>query len=350
MADNPQSNEDFKQWLDQLRKAVEASMAGQDSIFGAILKSLLKSLLGLDTDDRDAPDFEEVTDPAERSRLERDYSQNREGKERKSFGDYRDSVGQWNLQSLERSAAKLAELRQTAEKANGGNKLDYTSPVSGGRITSKYGQRDEDATGGVGSTDHKGLDIGPPQAGTNVGVHAPMTGVVVGAGWRGGYGNMVEIVDIYGMHHRFGHLKEVDAEILKKLKNGETAIVTQGQQFAVMGSTGHSTGVHLHYEQRDGDGNPRNPEIAGHTWKKDQVLPGTDATQTRLAEKASVTPDKAPDAAHPAHVAAKNVVHGTLKTQVAATAIVPPHPHTALSDVLSNARNAVGRIMSVVTG
>lgn len=322
MAEDFQSDDDFKRWLEQLRKAVDAALAGDQSIIGALLKSLLSSFLGLNTDDRDAPDFEDISDPAERARLERDYSQNREAGERRKYGDYRQSVGQWSAESLEKSAAKLAALRADEEAKNGDKALEYAAPVAGGRVTSEFGHREASATGGVGSTEHKGLDIGPPVRGEKVPVRAPMTGVVVGKGWRGGYGNMVEIVDIYGVHHRFGHLDSASINV------GDT--VRRGQPFAVMGTTGHSTGIHLHYEQRDGDGTPRAPQLAEKIWREGQTLPEAAAAPQLAAN----TP--APSAAH--HAA--RVAVQPIKAKIVAVVEHPKsQPHeTGLSQALHQAQ------------
>lgn len=347
---NPTTDaDDYKQWLEKLVHSIEISNGSADALIAQLLKSLLSSFLGLNTDDRDAPDFEDdsvegqgALSSQERSRLERDYSQNRESGERQRYGDYSKSVGVWNAESLEKSAAKLAELRQTAEKANGGKPLEYTSPVDGGRINSKFGQREASATGGVGSTDHKGLDIGPPVRGEKVPVRAPMAGVVVGAGWRGGYGNMVEIVDIYGMHHRFGHLDSTS------IKPGD--IVTRGQQFAVMGTTGHSTGVHLHYEQRDGDGNARAPQIAGKIWDKGEVLPGAGTAKPVVAANTGAPAAKAAEPPHPAKLAARAAVRETLTTPVAKPADHPKgQPHeSGLQHALSTVQSAGMQVLKTL--
>jgi murein DD-endopeptidase MepM/ murein hydrolase activator NlpD len=90
---------------------------------------------------------------------------------------------------------------------------------------------------------HTGLDFrgdhGEP-------VHATATGTVTQAGWNGGYGKMVEIDHGNGFATRYGHLSSIDVEV------GQT--VRLGQVVGKIGSTGRSTGPHLHYETRiDGD-------------------------------------------------------------------------------------------------
>ena len=90
---------------------------------------------------------------------------------------------------------------------------------------------------------HTGLDfrssIGDP-------VRATANGTVETAGWNGGYGKMVEIDHGNGFSTRYGHLSEIDVKVGQQVKIGQ--IVGR------VGSTGRSTGPHLHYETRiDGD-------------------------------------------------------------------------------------------------
>ena len=90
---------------------------------------------------------------------------------------------------------------------------------------------------------HTGLDFrgdaGDP-------IHATAAGKVVNAGWSGGYGKMVEIDHGNGLSTRYGHLSQIDVKV------GDDIRV--GQVVGRMGSTGRSTGPHLHYETRiDGE-------------------------------------------------------------------------------------------------
>jgi murein DD-endopeptidase MepM/ murein hydrolase activator NlpD len=90
---------------------------------------------------------------------------------------------------------------------------------------------------------HTGLDmrgdVGDP-------VHATASGRVSMAGREGGYGNLVEIEHGNGLATRYGHLSEIDVKVGQKVRIGEV--------IGRIGSTGRSTGPHLHYETRvDGD-------------------------------------------------------------------------------------------------
>jgi murein DD-endopeptidase MepM/ murein hydrolase activator NlpD len=82
-------------------------------------------------------------------------------------------------------------------------------------------------------------------------VHATAAGTVVEAGWSGGYGRMVEIDHGSGFSTRYGHLSKIDAKVGQSIKIG--------QVIGEIGSTGRSTGPHLHYETRI-DGEAVNPQ------------------------------------------------------------------------------------------
>ncbi len=103
------------------------------------------------------------------------------------------------------------------------------------RITSKYGARIDPFT--RRSAFHSGTDIAG-RAGSAI--MAPAPGVVTYAGSMGPYGNLIEIDHGYGLKTRYGHLRKL------KVKKGDN--VDFYQQIASMGSTGRSTGPHLHYE------------------------------------------------------------------------------------------------------
>jgi murein DD-endopeptidase MepM/ murein hydrolase activator NlpD len=95
---------------------------------------------------------------------------------------------------------------------------------------------------------HTGIDfrgdIGDP-------IRATASGTVTVAGWSGGYGKMVEIDHGNGLATRYGHLSEIDVDV------GDT--VRAGEVIGKLGSTGRSTGPHLHYEVR-AKGEPVDPQ------------------------------------------------------------------------------------------
>ena len=115
----------------------------------------------------------------------------------------------------------------------------YIWPVSGGTITSYYGNRSAPMRGA--STNHQGTDIAVP---TGSAVMASGAGVVTVSGWQSGYGYVVYIRHADGRETRYGHLSRCLVSV------GES--VSQGQKIALSGNTGNSTGPHLHFEMRIG--------------------------------------------------------------------------------------------------
>ena len=90
---------------------------------------------------------------------------------------------------------------------------------------------------------HTGIDF---RGNSGEAVRATAAGTVTAAGWGGGYGRMVEIEHANGVATRYGHLSEIDVKV------GQT--IRLGQVIGRLGSTGRSTGPHLHYETRiDGE-------------------------------------------------------------------------------------------------
>lgn len=117
-------------------------------------------------------------------------------------------------------------------------RADPGLPVAG-RVTSGFGVRPDPFTGEAAS--HLGVDVGAPE-GTPI--RSPAAGVVLRAGPRGGYGNEVAIDHGDGMVTVYGHASEV------LVTAGER--VEAGREIARVGSTGRSTGPHLHFEVRVG--------------------------------------------------------------------------------------------------
>ncbi|WP_022941078.1 M23 family metallopeptidase [Psychromonas hadalis] len=105
----------------------------------------------------------------------------------------------------------------------------------GSWISSLYGTRKDPFSGKMRR--HKGVDIAGP---TGMPLIATAAGVVTESGKRGGYGLMVELHHGNGLVTRYAHALELTVRV------GD--VVSKGQQVAVMGSTGRSTGPHIHYE------------------------------------------------------------------------------------------------------
>jgi murein DD-endopeptidase MepM/ murein hydrolase activator NlpD len=107
-----------------------------------------------------------------------------------------------------------------------------------GKLESGVGGR-RNPFGGRGYEYHEGQDI---DAAYGTPVQVAATGKVIIAGWQRGYGNVVYVDHGSGLSTRYGHLSEIDVSV------GQT--VTRGQKIGLVGSTGRSTGPHLHYEVR----------------------------------------------------------------------------------------------------
>ena len=138
------------------------------------------------------------------------------------------------------SDGEFADPEDYLPSKTGVTTLDYAWPAAG-TLTSKFGRR--------WGRMHKGIDIAGP-IGTPI--YAAADGIAIAAGWNsGGYGNLVEIRHSDGTTTRYGHNSRLSVSV------GQ--VVTQGQQVAQMGSTGHSTGSHLHFEIRPSGGAAVNP-------------------------------------------------------------------------------------------
>ena len=144
--------------------------------------------------------------------------------------------------------AQQAAAAAAASRAGGGSgTFSSAPPASGGqcrwpiagRVTSEYGYR----WGRL----HAGIDIAAP-SGTAIG--AALAGTIIYSGWQSGYGNVVIISHGGGLSTLYGHQSRLGVSL------GQ--VVGAGQIIGYVGSTGHSTGPHVHFETRYG-GVARNP-------------------------------------------------------------------------------------------
>ncbi|MEA5004726.1 MAG: phage tail tape measure protein [Christensenella sp.] len=101
-------------------------------------------------------------------------------------------------------------------------------------ITDYFGNRE--SPGGIGSTYHEGVDIGAPYGSP---VYAAGSGSASIAGWYGGYGNAVKLDHGNGLSTLYGHMSEVLTSVGANVRTGET--------IGLVGSTGNSTGPHIHF-------------------------------------------------------------------------------------------------------
>jgi murein DD-endopeptidase MepM/ murein hydrolase activator NlpD len=129
----------------------------------------------------------------------------------------------------------LDSLRQLSDVVTALNTIPLAEPLVGGEVSSHFGARIDPFNENLAF--HAGMDFSAPKN-TDVFVTAP--GVVVFAGRNGAYGNSVEVDHGYGVRTRYGHL----ASIVTTLG----ARVDRGAVIGKLGSTGRSTGPHVHYE------------------------------------------------------------------------------------------------------
>lgn len=133
------------------------------------------------------------------------------------------------------SAASVLDQLNTLSAALSHVPLAQPVPAAEFDRSSGFGVRRDPFTGRYAF--HPGIDFAGPRGAA---VHATAPGTVVVAARRGGYGNMVEIDHGFGIHTRYGHLSQITVKPGTK--------VTTGTTIGRVGSTGRSTGPHVHYE------------------------------------------------------------------------------------------------------
>jgi len=128
--------------------------------------------------------------------------------------------------------------------------IAFGRPIDGYPVVSPFGER-QLPWEGAGRL-HAGVDIAAPYGSP---VFAAADGVVVSTGVSGGYGRFVQLRHAGGLTSFYAHLSTWSARL------APGAMVSAGEQIAQVGSTGSSTGAHLHFEMRDAGGRPLNPEF-----------------------------------------------------------------------------------------
>lgn len=258
MADPTSSEEETLKPQFNILRMIQGAQKSDNPIMAivAALFSFLKDLFAPEREDA-AGDLR-GTDEEKRAAIARDDALQQQAKE--THTTYTDSARRMvSPSNVARLPNELNELRQQAEQANGGKHVEAIMPVaSDGRITEGKGHRHAPTKGAT--TEHQGLDIASDVAGKTPDIISAMPGVVMAAGPKQGYGNTVDVMDIYGHLHRYAHLKDIN------VKEGQ--MLKQGEKLGVMGMTGRATGVHLHYEQRDTNGNAIEPRLMARDWNE----------------------------------------------------------------------------------
>ena len=174
---------------------------------------------------------------------EQSLAEARQDKNRR-LASVRESKSEY-LHEVEGLLAQSAAIGATIRSAQSSGPTDSTPSSSGliwpvsGPVTSGFGFR--------WGRMHEGIDIG---AASGTPIHAAAGGTVIWAGWLGGYGNLVVIDHHNSLATAYGHQSALATAV--------GASVSQGQVIGYVGSTGHSTGPHLHFEVRV-NGSPVDP-------------------------------------------------------------------------------------------
>jgi murein DD-endopeptidase MepM/ murein hydrolase activator NlpD len=183
-----------------------------------------------------------VIDTRDRLTGTRDQLQAQQARQKKTLASVQESKEKWlaDIAALQASSADIAaRLRSSGSHSTATpSSAGLIWPVQG-VITSPFGMR--------WGRMHEGIDIGAP---TGTPIWAAAGGTVFYAGWEGGYGNLTVIDHGNGLATAYGHQSRI------VVATGQT--VTRGQVIGYVGSTGHSTGPHLHFEVRV-NGTPVDP-------------------------------------------------------------------------------------------
>lgn len=159
------------------------------------------------------------------------YSNNIEEIEASDIEDATKKISEDIKNSKNTSTVKVAKTTSNSTV----NGVNFTVKPLSGTITSRFGSRT--SPGGIGSTNHKGLDIASKQ-GTSI--KAAASGTVIFAGYKGSLGNLVIIDSGKGVETYYGHCSKLCVSKGQKVKAGE--------KIAAVGQTGTATGPHLHFE------------------------------------------------------------------------------------------------------
>lgn len=152
----------------------------------------------------------------------------------RSEAEQRELTVEAELRRTEERAQQAARTARAERSARAARRVERFVPVKAGYdLTARFGQRGGYWSGGR----HTGLDFADSH-GTPV--RAAQSGKVVFAGWQSSYGNRIEIKHAKGTVTTYSHLSEI------RVDRGEQ--VDGGQRIGSMGSTGNTTGTHLHFE------------------------------------------------------------------------------------------------------
>ena len=149
------------------------------------------------------------------------------------------------------------------KNGNSSKRTIMKTPINGAKLTSRYGNRKHPVLGYTKL--HRGLDFAAP---TGTPIFAAGDGIIEKAGWNGSYGRYIRIRHTGTYKTAYAHLSRIH----KKIKIGSR--VSQGKTIGYVGSSGRSTGAHLHYEvlRNNRQVNPMNIKLpAGKNISKEKL-------------------------------------------------------------------------------
>ena len=147
------------------------------------------------------------------------------------------AAGDLRFQQLFASWEALDETGPTGSTSVSSISIPSRMPLEGSRLTSDYGMRTHPVLGG--RRNHKGVDLAAP---TGTPVYATADGIIGRAEWFSSYGLYIEIDHGADLETRYAHMSRLAVAAGERVKKGDL--------IGYVGSTGRSTGPHLHYEIR----------------------------------------------------------------------------------------------------
>ncbi|MGW4034291.1 M23 family metallopeptidase [Streptomyces sp. NPDC004838] len=186
------------------------------------------------SDDRSSRDHSRESAPAAQSQKSSGSSSAESPSAKSSNAKSSNAKSSASGSSVRGSAQASDDAPSTTQRSGG-----YTTPTPSGNVSTSYR-----ASGSMWSSGyHTGVDF---TASTGTSIRSVGPGTVVSAGWSGAYGNEVVIRHTDGKYSQYAHLSSLS------VSSGQS--VSGGQQIGRAGSTGNSTGPHLHFEVRTGPG------------------------------------------------------------------------------------------------
>jgi len=187
----------------------------------------------------------DVTAPLRTAQAAKPAAQNGDAEFRRLFSDWKSLDRGLVNTTVTRAALPASPLAQGSILQPAGVSIPSRMPVESATLTSGFGMRVHPVLGGRRA--HKGIDLAQP---TGTPVFATADGVVSRAEWFSSYGLYISLEHGAAIQTRYGHLSRLNVASGQK--------VTKGDIIGYVGSTGRSTGPHLHYEVRIA-GNSVNP-------------------------------------------------------------------------------------------